>query len=69
MGLGLPMLYALERGNLLILCFTCFVLGYGDLLRQRWLRCLALASAMNFKPYLKCLSCCRWLSSAGGPGS
>ncbi len=52
MGLGLPMLYALERGNLLIPCFTCFVLGYGDLIRRRWLRCLALAAAMNFKPYL-----------------
>jgi hypothetical protein len=51
-GLGLPMLYALERGNLLIVCFTCFVLGYGDLVRSRWLRCLALAAAMNFKPYL-----------------
>ena len=51
-GLGLPMVYALERGNLLILCFTCFVLGYGDLVRSRWLRCLALAAAMNFKPYL-----------------
>jgi hypothetical protein len=52
MGLGLPMLYALERGNLLILCFTCFVLGYGDLIRRGWLRGLALAGAMNFKPYL-----------------
>ena len=52
MGLGLPMLYALERGNLLIPCFTCFVLGYGDLIRRRWIRCLALAAAMNFKPYL-----------------
>ncbi|MDB5479458.1 MAG: hypothetical protein JWO83_511, partial [Caulobacteraceae bacterium] len=52
MGLGLPMLYALERGNLLIPCFTCFVLGYGDLIRRGWLRCLALAATMNFKPYL-----------------
>ncbi len=51
-SLGLPMLYALERGNLLIVCFTCFVLGYGDLVRSRWIRCLALATAMNFKPYL-----------------
>jgi hypothetical protein len=52
LGLGLPMLYALERGNLLIPCFTCFVLGYSDLTRRRWLRCLALAAAINFKPYL-----------------
>lgn len=52
MGLGLPMLYALERGNLLIPCFTCFLLGYSDLVRRRWIRCLGLAAAMNFKPYL-----------------
>jgi hypothetical protein len=52
MALGLPMLYALERGNLLIPCFTCFALGYGDVLRSRWSRCLALALSMNFKPYL-----------------
>ena len=38
MSLGLPMLYALERGNLLVPCFTCFALGYGDLIRRpRWL--------------------------------
>lgn len=52
MILGLPMLYALERGNLLIPTFTCFVLGYGDLIRRRWPRWLALATAINFKPYL-----------------
>lgn len=51
-SLGLPMLYALERGNLLIPCFTCFMLGYGDVLRSRWLRWLSLALSMNFKPYL-----------------
>jgi hypothetical protein len=46
------MLYALERGNLLIPCFTCFVLAFGDLLRSRSARWLAMALAMNFKPYL-----------------
>ena len=50
--IGLPMLYTLERGNLLIPCFTCFVLGFGDLLRWRGARWLAMALAMNFKPYL-----------------
>ena len=49
---GLPMLYALERGNLLIPCFTCFVLAFGDLLRWRAARWLAMALAINFKPYL-----------------
>ena len=52
MGLGLPMLYALERGNLILVCFTFFVLGYGDLLRRQWMRWLALALSMNFKPYI-----------------
>ena len=49
---GLPMLYALERGNLLIPCFTCFVLAFGDLLRWKGARWLAMALAINFKPYL-----------------
>ena len=49
---GLPMLYALERGNLLIPCFTCFVLAFGDLLKWRAARWLAMALAINFKPYL-----------------
>jgi hypothetical protein len=49
---GLPMLYALERGNLLIPCFTAFVLGTGPLIRSRWGRIVALALSVNFKPYL-----------------
>ena len=49
---SLPMLYAFERGNLLIPCFTCFVLAFGDLLLSRGGRWLAMALAMNFKPYL-----------------
>jgi hypothetical protein len=49
---GLPMLYALERGNLLILTFTAFALGTGPLVRSRWGRILALALSVNFKPYL-----------------
>ena len=52
MALGVPMLYALERGNLLIPCFTCFALGYGDVFRRRWPRWIALALSFNFKPYL-----------------
>ena len=52
LGLGLPMLYAMECGNLIILAFTAFVLGYGDVARGRWGRRLALVTAINFKPYL-----------------
>lgn len=46
------MLYALERGNLLIPCFTVFVLGTGPLVRSRWGRIIALALSVNLKPYL-----------------
>ncbi len=50
--LGLPMLYALDRGNLIIPCFTAFALGHGRLLRSARLKWLAIALAANFKPYL-----------------
>ena len=52
MAAGLPMLYALERGNLLVPTFTAFVLGTGPLIRSRWGRIVALALSVNFKPYL-----------------
>lgn len=48
---GLPMLYGLERGNLIILCFTCVLLAYGPLLRSARLRWLAAGLAANFKIY------------------
>lgn len=51
-ALGLPMLYALECGNVIILAFTAFVLGYGEAARSGWARRLALVAAINFKPYL-----------------
>ncbi len=50
--LGLPMLYALERGNLLIPTFTGIVLGLGGLLRKAPWRWFAMAWAINFKPYV-----------------
>jgi hypothetical protein len=60
------MLYAVERGNLLIIAFTGLVLGYGPLLRLSSLRWLAIAVAINFKPYVAILSLAflarqRWL--------
>ena len=51
-SLGLPMLYALERGNLLIPTFTGIVLGLGGLLRHAPGRWAAMAWAINFKPYV-----------------
>jgi hypothetical protein len=49
---GLPMLFALERGNLLLLTFTCILLGYGPILKSARLRWLAVGLAINFKFYL-----------------
>jgi hypothetical protein len=51
-GLGLPMLFALERGNLVIPCFTFFALGHGPFLRSARLKWLCVAMTVNFKPYL-----------------
>lgn len=49
---GLPMAFALERGNLIVPCFTFFALGYGRVLRSARLRWIAVAFTINFKPYL-----------------
>jgi hypothetical protein len=49
---GLPMLYALERGNVLLLCFTAMLLGFGPLLKSARLRWLCAGIAVNFKIYL-----------------
>ena len=52
LGLGLPLLFTLERGNLILACFACFVLAHGPLLKSPLLRGLAAAVTINFKPYL-----------------
>lgn len=49
---GIPMLFALDRGNLVIPCFTCLVLAFGPLVRSARLRWLAVGVAVNFKVYL-----------------
>ena len=49
---GLPMLDGLERGNLIIVSFTCLVLAYGPLLRSARLRWVFAGLAINFKVYL-----------------
>lgn len=49
---GIPLLFTLERGNLILPCFVCFVLGHGDLGRSRLTKALGLAATINFKPYL-----------------
>jgi hypothetical protein len=74
--LGLPMLYALECGNLIIVSFTFFLLGYCGLIRSAPLRWLALGLSINFKPYLLILLAppllrrqWRWLIGCAGVGS
>jgi hypothetical protein len=51
-GFGLPMIFALDRGNLILVAFTFFALAHGRLLRSARLRWLAMALSINFKPYL-----------------
>jgi hypothetical protein len=52
LSFGFPMLYAYERGNLVLLCYTAMLLGFGPLLRSARLRWLFAAMAPNFKVYL-----------------
>ena len=52
MCVGLPMTFGLERGNLILLCYTCVLLAYGPLVRSARLRWLFAGLAVNFKIYL-----------------
>lgn len=52
LGFGLPMTYTLERGNVLLFCFTCIILAHGPLLKSARLRWLFAAMTVNFKVYL-----------------
>ena len=51
-ALGGPMLFALERGNLIMLAYIAFVLLYGGFLRTRGRVALAVAAMINLKSYL-----------------
>lgn len=50
--LGMPLLYGLDRGNLILLAFACVILAFGPLLRSARLRWVALAVAINLKVYI-----------------
>jgi len=52
LSLSASMLYGWERGNLILPCFTAFILAYGGLVRSPWLRAALAGVAVNFKPYL-----------------
>lgn len=49
---GLPLLFTLERGNLILVGFIFFVLAYGDIIKSRIFRAFSIAVTINFKPYL-----------------
>ncbi|MFS0735452.1 hypothetical protein ABC347_00215 [Sphingomonas sp. 1P06PA] len=49
---GMPMMFALERGNILLLCFTAMLLAFGPLVKSARLRWVFLAIAINLKVYL-----------------
>jgi len=51
-ALGLPLLFTLERGNLILVAFIFFALAHGELLTSRLVRAFAVAISINFKPYL-----------------
>ena len=51
-GLGWPLLDALERGNLMLASYLCFVLAFGPLVRSARLRWLFIGLAVNLKVYL-----------------
>jgi hypothetical protein len=52
LSLGLPMTYALERGNVLLFCFTCLILAYGPILKSARWRWFFAGLTVNFKVYL-----------------
>jgi hypothetical protein len=72
---GLPMLYGMDLANLIVPCFTGFVLAYGGLVRPAPLRSLFAALSINLKPYLLVLALPqmaarqgRWLLGVGAAG-
>ncbi|HSX57630.1 MAG TPA: hypothetical protein VLG14_20185 [Sphingomonas sp.] len=52
LSFGLPVLFTIERGNLILPGLACFILAHGPLLREGRGRALAAAATINFKPYL-----------------
>ncbi len=49
---GLPLLFTLERGNLILLCLIFFALYFGNLVKNQLARAVLISLNVNFKPYL-----------------
>jgi hypothetical protein len=51
-ALGLPLLFTLERGNLILVALAFFVVAHGEITQSKAWRAMAAALTINFKPYL-----------------
>lgn len=51
-ALGLPLLFTLERGNLILVTLPFFIIAHGPITRSKIWRTFAAAMTINFKPYL-----------------
>jgi hypothetical protein len=51
-ALGLPLLFTLERGNLILVTLPFFIVAYGNVTRSVPWRVISAAMTINFKPYL-----------------
>lgn len=49
---GMPMLFGLERGNVILMCITCVMLGWGPLIKSTRWRLLFVGLVVNFKIYM-----------------
>ena len=49
---GLPMMWGLDRGNVILITYIFMLLAYGPLLKSAWLRWLFAGLAVNMKVYL-----------------
>ena len=52
LSFGFPMLYGFERGNLIIIAYTFYLLAFGPLLRSAKLRWLSAGMVVNLKVYM-----------------
>ncbi|MBW8753920.1 MAG: DUF2029 domain-containing protein, partial [Sphingomonadales bacterium] len=51
-GLGLPLLFTLERANLILVAMPFFMIANSRIARSRFWQAISAAVAINFKPYL-----------------
>lgn len=51
-AIGMPLLFTLERGNLILAALPFFILAHGPVMRSPLWRGIGNAVAINFKPYL-----------------